>query len=503
MGLSSFGDVSGGARPVVLAGRLWNAPAPDGQAGRSRSDWVVVAATLVLGAAETLSSGLGWPALRAIAALVMAAALLQRRRAPLAVLAITAGINLIANVALHIAGHFLLISGLMLVVAVYALVRWASGRDVLIGAVIVVVHAGLGWFVDPNWSAIGTLLFSGLPVVFALSMRVGAERRTPADTVPGSPRWPGVLRVAGVGVVATILVVASGGTFIVDQIQSYITRTRSPAVPNEWAVDEVTLRDAAEVGRGTHGPDGAIIHTVDYAHQLLAALEQPTFSVEADVTVIDGEAFLQHDPRDPVGLPLYEFLEYAAIAEFPIVKLDLKRDRVGPIIDEVRRAVDEFGLDPAGVQFNADVFRGPGVDENALGARTDLSFADALYNLVVMELETTDLVRIARAFPEATIVISATPPKQTPDRGYLAEHLEHYLDAATEVRAASPSQPIVFAVRGDLAARSGAAFLDALHGVERSSVAAWWAAEAPPAPGEIETLRGWGVTFFDLSAGQS
>jgi hypothetical protein len=490
-------------RAAAFVRRLRGMPPPDLPAGRSRSDWVVVAVTLVVGGAETLSSGLGWPALRAIAALVMAGALLQRRRAPLAVLAIAAGSNLVANVALQIAGHFLLISGLMLVVAVYALVRWASGRDVLIGTAIVAVHAGLGRLVDPNWSAIGALLFAGLPVALALTMRAGAERRTATDMAPGSPRWPAVLRVAAVGVVALVLVVASGGVFVVDQIQSYITRTRSPAAPDESAVDAAALRRAAEAGRGTHGPDGAIIHTVDYAHQLLAALEQPTFSVEADVTVIDGEAFLQHDPRDPVGLPLLEFLEYAAIAEFPIVKLDLKRDRVGPIIDEVHRAVDEFGLDPAGVQFNADVFRGPGVDENVLGARTDLSFADALYNLVVMELETADLVRIARSFPEATIVISATPPKQTPDHGYLAEHLEHYLDAAAEIRAASPSQPLVFAVRGDLAARSGASFLDALHDVERSSVAAWWAAEAPPAPGEIETLLGWGVTFLDVSAGES
>lgn len=489
--------------PATFARRLWEAPAPHAPPGRCRSDGVVVALVSIVGVAETLSSGLGWPALRAIAALALAGALLQRRRAPLAVLAITVGIDLVVDIALQIAGHFLLISGVMLVVAEYALVRWASARDVLIGMAIVAVHAVVGSFVDPNWSLLGALLCSVLPVALACSMRVGAERATAAGTVPGRPRWPGVLRVGAIGAVTVVLVVASGGVFVVDQIQSYITRTRSPSAPDEWDVDAMTLRSVAEAGRGTHGPDGAIIHTVDYAHQLLAALGQPTFSVEADVTVIDGDAFLQHDPRDPVGLRLLEFLEYAAIAEFPIVKLDLKRDRVGPIIDEVRRAVAEFGLDPAGVHFNADVFRGPGVDENILGARTDLSFADGLYNLVVMELETADLVRLATAFPEATIVISATPPKRTPDHGYLAEHLDHYLDAAAEIRAASPSQRLVFAVRGDLAARSDAAFLGTLHGVERSSVAAWWAAEAPPTPDEIETLRSRGVTFFDVGAGES
>ena len=181
-------------------------------------------------------------------------------------------------------------------------------------------------------------------------------------------------------------------------------------MPAEWLVDATTLRSAAEASRGTHDSDGAIVHTVDYPYQLLSALESSTFSVEADVTVIDGTGLLQLDPQDPVGMPLLEFLEYAATAEFPIVKLDLKRDRVGQIMDEVQQAIDRFGLDPRRLHFNADVFRGPGVENDIFGARQDLSSTDSMYNRVVMELETSDLIEICGQFPESTIVISATTP---------------------------------------------------------------------------------------------
>ena len=220
--------------------------------------------------------------------------------------------------------------------------------------------------------------------------------------------------------------------------------------------------------------------------------------MEADVTVIDGTGFLQHDPRDPAGMPLLEFLEYAAIVEFPIVKLDLKRDRVGLIIDEVHQAIDRFGLDPGRLHFNADEFRGPGVDDDIFGARKDLSFTDSMYNRVVMELETSDLIRIAREFPESTIVVSATTPTGPLEQGYSEDHLARFVRAANQIRGANPVQALVFAVRGDLAARSGPHLLEGLTSIENSYVAPWWSTDVSPTPGEIEKLRAGGVTFFDL-----
>jgi hypothetical protein len=306
------------------------------------------------------------------------------------------------------------------------------------------------------------------------------------------------VRVIAVVVVAMGLFVSTQGEFIADQIAGYVTDSRSPAIPAEWLVDDAVLRQAAESSRGTHDPDGEIRHTVDYPYQLLSALESSTFSVEANVTVIDGTGFLQHDPRAAVGMPLLEFLEYAAIADFPIVKLDLKRDLVGPIMTEVQQAIDQFGLDPGRVHFNADVFRGPGVENDMFGARADKSFTDRMYNLIVMELETSDLSRIAQHFPDSTIVISSTTATGPLDEGYSQNHLGQFITAANEVRRASPGQSLVFAVRGDLAARSGPQFVEALMVIEDSYVAAWWSSDAPSTPDEIETLRDGGVTFFDL-----
>ena len=231
---------------------------------------------------------------------------------------------------------------------------------------------------------------------------------------------------------------------------------------------------------------------------MLSALESPSFSVEANVTVIDGTGFLQHDPRVAVGMPLLEFLEYAAIADFPIVKLDLKRDRVGPVIVEVQQAVDRFGLDPRRLHFNANVFRGPGTENDIFGARSDLSFSDRMYNLIVMELETSDLIRIAEHFPESTIVISTTTPSGPREYGYTENHLEQFIRAAHEIRQVNPGQSLVFAVRGDLAARSGREFVQGLTSIENSYVGAWWSSDVQPAPGEIDTLRAWGVPFIDL-----
>lgn len=167
-------------------------------------------------------------------------------------------------------------------------------------------------------------------------------------------------------------------------------------------------------------------------------------------------------------MPLLEFLEYAAIADFPIVKLDLKRDLVGPIMTEVQQAIDQFGLDPGRVHFNADVFRGPGVENDMFGARADKSFTDRMYNLIVMELETSDLSRIAEHFPDSTIVISSTTVTGPLDEGYSQHHLQQFIRAANQIRRASPGQSLVFAVRGDLAARSGTQFVEGLMVIEDS-----------------------------------
>lgn len=454
---------------------------------RTRSDWLVVAFTLLLGSAETASSGVGWPVLRGASALAIAWLLLQRRSAPLMVLLATAGINAAANIVLRIADHGVLLTGVAVTVAIYSLARWESGRRLVAGSGVVAAHALVLLVVDPNSSLSSVVLFHGGPALLAYVARTGAT----------TTRTSRVVRVTAVAIVLGGVFVTTQQTFIADQLSSYATHTRSPAVPAAWQVEAPVLRSTAEASRGTHTPDGAVHHTVDYPHQLLAALSSPTSSVEANVTVIDGTAYLQHDPRDAVGMPLLEFLEYAALADFPIIKLDLKRDRVDTIIGDVRKAIDRFELDPRHLQFNADVFRGPGVRNDVFGARSDKSFTDRMYNLIVMELETSDLGHLAEHFPESTIVISAMTPTGPHHEGYSTHHLARFNDIARKIRRVNPDQPVAFALRGDLAAQSGPEFLAGLTAVENSHITAWWSTNPRPAPGEIEELRDRGVTFFD------
>jgi len=449
----------------------------------------VVALALLLGVVETLSAGLGWSPLRAAAAIVIVGVLLLRRRAPLAVSVVVAGVTLATAIALRLGGHGLPLSGLTIMFVIYALVRWAPGREVAVGLSVVAAHAIAFHLVDPNSHMGSTILLYGGPAVVAYVARSRPDRH--------AVRWFDVAQLTGVAMVLVALFAATQGAYVADQVSSYVTRTRSPEVPDDWLIDDVTLRRAAEASQGTHVSAGAIHHTVDYPYQLLAAIESPTLSVEANVTVIDGTAFLQHDPRDPVGMPLLEFLEYSAIARFPVVKLDLKRDRVGTIITEVQQAIDQFGLDVRRLQFNADVFRGPGVSNDFIGARSDMSFIDRMYNLLVMELETADLARIAERFPDSTIVISAFTPTGSLDHGYSDEHLERFIRAAEDIREASPDQSLAFALRGDLAALSGPQFLATLTAVEDGYVAAWWSADVRPTQEELDTLRASGVTFFD------
>jgi hypothetical protein len=493
---------------------IWHQPAEVGPR-RTRWDWVVVALVLLLGTLEALTSGLGWQAERAVVAVVIAPVLLERRRAPLPALVVVAGITATTIVAFSVADHALPLSGLALLVAIYSLVRWASVRHLVVGLGVVVVHAVVVHLADPNSSVSAGSLIHGSAALTAGAARVRSDRPVRRSTDPAMEPGPQIaqvllaghtrrlaatsraLRVVTIVLLSAGLFVATQGTFIADQLASHATRARSPAMDAEWSIDAATLRRAAEASAGTHGPGGAVRHTVDYPHELLAALESPSSSVEGNVTVIDGTGFLQHDPRFAVGLPLLEFLEYAAIARFPVIKLDLKRDRVGTIIGEVDEAVDRFGLDPRHLQFNADVFRGPGVGEDVFGARADKSFTDRMYNLLVMELETSDLVRVAGHFPESTIVISSTTPTGPHDEGYSEDHLDQFIEAATEIRRKHPGQPLAFAVRGDLAAQSGPHLLQGLTAIDDSHVIAWWSADVRPRVGEVQALRAAGVTFFD------
>ncbi len=142
-----FGWPVGRCSPVAAVptmGRVWSAlrslweePAVADPPRRNRWDWVVVACSLLLGT-EVLEAGRSLPALRVSVAAATAVLLLWRRRSPLVVLFVLAVFFAVANAALVDAEQDQLASGLMLGVAAYSVVRWASGRHITVAVAVMV-----------------------------------------------------------------------------------------------------------------------------------------------------------------------------------------------------------------------------------------------------------------------------------------------------------------------------------------------------------------------------
>ncbi len=161
---------------------LWTEPAPPDPPRRSRWDWVIVAVLMVGGLAEgLLSSDVGWPVVTIVVVMALPLALPWRRTHPLR----TAAIVFSAYAALHTA---MLVAGVestivnfgVGVITVYALVRWASGRDAIIGLGIAFVGtaiAGSTGDLRQADTAIGLPTVTILVVLLGLAIRSRQSRR--------------------------------------------------------------------------------------------------------------------------------------------------------------------------------------------------------------------------------------------------------------------------------------------------------------------------------------
>lgn len=140
-----------------------------------RLDWLLVgvfaAATLVEG---IVRPGLAWQPLVTVLALTLAPALLWRRSRPL--LAAVAGWGVVGllsvlQLAAH-AGDLGLYSMMAVLILLYSLVRWGSGREMVLGTAFVAVVVALGMYVSSaGWTdvfggSVLLLLFVALAAVF-------------------------------------------------------------------------------------------------------------------------------------------------------------------------------------------------------------------------------------------------------------------------------------------------------------------------------------------------
>ncbi|WP_408895617.1 sensor histidine kinase [Nocardioides sp. R1-1] len=161
-------------RSVLDEPRPADAPPP------GRPDWLLVAVFAVAVAAEAVARpGVAWRPLVTILALALVPAVLWRRSRPLASALVgwgVAGLLSILQLAFH-DGELGLHTMLVVLVLLYSLVRWGSGRETVVGLAAVAAVAALGMYAA---SADRGEIFGG-SVLLLLCVALAAAVRYRAD----------------------------------------------------------------------------------------------------------------------------------------------------------------------------------------------------------------------------------------------------------------------------------------------------------------------------------
>jgi len=160
---------------VTVRRSLWHEPRPADAPPIGRLDWLLVgvfaAAALVEG---IVRPDLAWRPLVTLLALALLPALLWRRDRPLVAALVgwgVAGLLSVLQLATH-AGDLGLYSMIAVLILLYSLVRWGSGREMVLGSAFVTVVVALGMYAaSAGWAeafggSVLLLLFVALAAVF-------------------------------------------------------------------------------------------------------------------------------------------------------------------------------------------------------------------------------------------------------------------------------------------------------------------------------------------------
>ena len=160
---------------VTVRRSLWHEPRPADAQPVGRLDWLLVgvfaAAAVIEGIARP---DLAWRPLVTVLALALIPALLWRRDRPLMAALVgwgVAGLLSVLQVTAH-AGDLGIYSMMAVLILLYSLVRWGSGREIVVGTAFVTVVVALGIYVSSaGWADVFggivlLLLFIALAAVF-------------------------------------------------------------------------------------------------------------------------------------------------------------------------------------------------------------------------------------------------------------------------------------------------------------------------------------------------
>jgi signal transduction histidine kinase len=160
---------------VTVRRSIWHEPRPADAPPIGRLDWLLVgvfaAAALVEG---IVRPGLAWRPLVTVLALALIPALLWRRGRPLMAALVgwgVAGLLSVLQLTAH-AGDLGLYSMMAVLILLYSLVRWGSGREMVLGTAFVTVVVALGMYASSaGWAdvfggSVLLLLFVALAAAF-------------------------------------------------------------------------------------------------------------------------------------------------------------------------------------------------------------------------------------------------------------------------------------------------------------------------------------------------
>ncbi len=160
---------------------LWAEPRATGAPGRVSRDWVLVGAVIAAALLEgVLRDDVAWRPFVTIVAVALAPVLLWRRRQPLACVVVAFGTAMMLGLA-TLAGAapgLGLVTMVYVLVFVYALIRWGSGREIVIGLAVVLVAAVIGTVAD--YTGLADVI--GGFAVLAASVADGAAFRYRAES---------------------------------------------------------------------------------------------------------------------------------------------------------------------------------------------------------------------------------------------------------------------------------------------------------------------------------
>ncbi|MEU8234464.1 sensor histidine kinase [Actinoplanes sp. NPDC048967] len=162
---------------------FWTEPRPPDAPERLWRDWALVAAALGSVMLEaTLRDDVVWRPVAVALGVWLAVLPLWRRTRPLAMIALAFGAIILLQVATVVADPpepVGLYSGMVVLVLVYALPRWGSGREVVLGGVVILAGFAVSAATDdtPVAEEIAGLVFLLMPAVIGASVRFWATAR--------------------------------------------------------------------------------------------------------------------------------------------------------------------------------------------------------------------------------------------------------------------------------------------------------------------------------------